>query len=68
MCGEPSRRKRDLDVLRGGKRRNQVELLEDEAERPQPEVAELDVLESRHVAALEQDLAGCRSVESTEQL
>ena len=46
-----------LDVLDRGQRRDQVELLEDEAECAQPQLGELVVAELREVAALEQHLA-----------
>ena len=40
-AGEPGGRQRDLDVLGRGQRRDQVELLEDEPERPQAQLRKL---------------------------
>ena len=51
--GEPG-----LHVLERGQRRNQVELLEDEAERVEAELGQLAVTESAEVASLEGDAAG----------
>ena len=65
---DAGRRELRLDVLDGGQRRDQVELLEDEAERAQPQLGELVVAELREVAALEQHLAVARAVERAEQL
>src|SRR5918999_5217639 len=62
------RRQRDLDVLPRGQRRDQVELLEDEAEGLAPQIRELIVREPCQVAALELDRAGARPVERAEQL
>ena len=57
-----------LDVLERGQRRDQVERLEDEAERAQPDLGELVVAEGCEVAALEEDLPGGRPVERAEEL
>ena len=57
-----------LDVLDRGQRRDQIELLEDEAERAQAELRELVVGQRREVAALEEHVAGARPVERAEQL
>ena len=65
---QSARRERDLDVLRGGQRRDEVELLEDEADRPQPERGQLAVAEPCEVATLEVDLAVGGPVEGAEQL
>src|SRR5690349_12030916 len=57
-----------LDVLHCGERRDQVELLEDESERAQPQRGELAVRQVREVAPLEDDVARARAVERGEQL
>src|SRR5689334_939697 len=57
-----------LDVLDGGERRDQVELLEHEAERAQAERGELVVGERREVVPLEEDATGARAVEGAEEL
>src|SRR5439155_21279242 len=57
-----------LDVLERRQRRDQVELLEDEAERAQPQLCEGAVAERREVAALEEHLPARRAVERAEQL
>src|SRR6266496_1810662 len=62
------RRELRLDVLDGGQGRDQIELLEHEAERAQPELCELAVVQRREVAALEEDAASARPVERAEQL
>ena len=51
-----------------GQRGDQVELLEHEAERAQPQVGEPAVGESREVFLLEQQLAAGRPIERAEQL
>jgi hypothetical protein len=50
-------RERQLDILRRGQRWDQVELLEDEADCPQPERGQFVVAEPCEVATLEVDLA-----------
>ena len=57
-----------LDVLEGGQRRDQVELLEDESERAQPELGEVAVAQLREIATLEEDAAAGRTVERAEEL
>src|SRR5437588_3604516 len=57
-----------LDVLDGGQRRDQVELLEDEPERAQPKRGQLVVWQRGEVASLEEHAAGARPVEGAEQL
>src|SRR6266550_4258760 len=57
-----------LDVLDGSQRRDQIELLEDEAERAQPKCCELMVRQHGEVAFLEQHATGARPVECAEQL
>jgi hypothetical protein len=54
--------------LRRRERRDQVELLEDEADRSEPEVGEAVVVEVAEVDAVEQQLAGAGAVETAEQL
>src|SRR5919197_417425 len=68
LPGAADRRQLRLDVLEGGERRDQVELLEHEAERPEPERRELVVGELGQVAAPEEDAAGTHPVERPEQL
>src|SRR5438034_7638999 len=68
LSGQPVRRERHLDVLRRGQRRDQVELLEDEADPLQPELGELAVTELRELASFEEHLPGRRAVEGAEQL
>jgi hypothetical protein len=57
------RSERGLDVLGGGQRRDQVELLEDEAQRPQPQLREGAVSEPLQRLALEADRAAARPIE-----
>src|SRR6478609_92853 len=57
-----------LDILESGQRRNQVELLEDEAERVEAKLGQVAVAEGAEVAPFEQDAAGARTVERAEQL
>ena len=64
----PRRREPGLDVPKGGEGRNEVELLEDEAERAQPQVGEVAIRESSEIATFEEDVALARAVECTEQL
>ena len=59
---------RDLDVLRRGQRRDQVELLEDEAECAEAEAAERAVAERGEVTALEETAPSVAPVEPAEQL
>src|SRR6266496_6758091 len=66
--GETARSERELDVLRGGERGDQVELLEHEADRPESQLRQLRLPERREVAALEDDFAARRPVEAAEQL
>ena len=66
--GDADRRQLRLDVLERRQRRDQVELLEDEAERLQAQVGELAVAEHPEVASLEEDAPGARPVERAEQL
>ena len=65
---DADRSKPRLDVLERGQGRDQVELLEDEAERVQPELRQLAVAERAEVAPLEEDAARARPVERAEQL
>ena len=58
----------DLDVLGRGKRRNQVELLKDEADRAQAKRRELAITHRRHVPAFEANASGRRTVEAAEEL
>jgi hypothetical protein len=60
--------KRGLDVLERGQGRDQVELLEHEAEGREPQVGELPIPEDAQIVALEQDAAGSGTVERAEQL
>ena len=64
----PYRCESRLDVFERGQGRDQVELLEDEAERLEAELCQLAVTENGEVASLEDDVAGARTVERTEQL
>src|SRR5581483_5559677 len=57
-----------LDVLERRQRRDQVELLEDEAEGAQPQLGELVVAELGQVAAFEEHVAGGGTVERAEEL
>src|SRR5262249_36338218 len=57
-----------LDVLDGRERRDEVELLEHEAERPQPQPGQLVVGQVGEVAPLEEHLAVGRAVERAEEL
>ena len=57
-----------LDVLDRGQRRDQVELLEDEAERAQAQLGELVVGQADEVGALEPNVAAARPVERAEEL
>ena len=66
--GDADRRELRLDVLERRQRRDQVELLEDEAERVQAEIGELAVAERGEIATLEEDAARARPVERPEQL
>ncbi len=61
--GEPR-----LDVPEGGEGRNEVELLEDEAERAQSQVGKVAIRKGSEIATLEEDVALARAVECTEQL
>ena len=65
---DPGRREPELDVLERRQRRDQVELLEDEAEGAQPQLCEIVVAQLREVAALEEDAAAGRPVERAQQL
>src|SRR5438067_898912 len=58
---------RGLDVLLSGQRRDQVEGLEDEAERRGAQRCELGLLKLREVPALEEDPPRRRPVEAAEQ-
>src|SRR5439155_25398949 len=58
----------DLDVLHRRERRDQVELLEDEAEGSEPQLGQLVVAQRPEVAAFEGDDAFARPVECAEQL
>ena len=66
--GDPDGGQPALDVLDGGQRRNQVELLEHEAERSEAKLGEVPVAERPEVAALEQHAAVAWAVERAEQL
>src|ERR1051325_2017585 len=68
LPGAADRRQLRLDVLESSERRDQVELLEHEAERAEPQPRELVVGELAEVAALEEDAARAGPVERTEQL
>src|SRR5919198_6505816 len=68
LPGAADRRQLRLDVLERGQRRDQVELLEHEAERPEPERRELVVGELGQITTLEEDTAGARAVERSQQL
>src|SRR5439155_1632577 len=57
-----------LDVLDRRQRRDQVELLEDEAEGAEAQRSELVVAQAREITLLEQHLAAARAVERSEQL
>ena len=67
-AGEPGRRELHLDVLERGQRRDQVELLEDEPERAQPELGEVAVAQLGEIASLEDDAAAGGPVERAEEL
>ena len=62
------RRHRGLDVLERGQRRDQVELLEDEADPVATQVGQLAVAHLGQRAALEDDASACGPVECAEQL
>jgi hypothetical protein len=57
-----------LDVLERRKRRDEIELLEDEAERAKSQLGKLAVSEALQLAALEEDLAVVGPVERAEEL
>src|SRR3954452_23215799 len=57
---------RQLDVLRGGERREQVERLEDEADLVTAEQRQLLVAEPGELGVPDVDLAGCGPVETGE--
>src|SRR5512132_3971451 len=65
---QSARRERHLDVLRGGQRWDEVELLEDEPDRLQPELRQLAVAEPSELAPLEFELALGGAVEGAEEL
>jgi len=54
--------------LRRRQRRDQIELLEDESDRPQPELGQLSVAHPREIPTFELDLAARRSIQRAEQL
>src|SRR5262249_52749417 len=62
------RRDLRLDVLQRRQRRDQVELLEHEAERRKTQLGQLAVGQLREVAALEEHLTAARTVEPAQQL
>src|SRR5918999_1558940 len=62
------RGERRLDVLGGGQGRDQVELLEDEAQRPQPQLGQGGVAEPLEGPAVEADRAAARPIERPEEL
>jgi hypothetical protein len=62
------RGERGLDVLRGGQGRDQVELLEDEAQRVQSEIGERGVSEPFQRLAFEVDRAASRPIKGAEEL
>src|SRR5205814_783719 len=62
------RRKRRLHVLERAQRGDEVELLEDVAERAQAELGQVAIRESAEVVAVVLDLARARLVEPAEQL
>src|SRR5438094_5384747 len=69
LAGRQARRRElRLDVLQRVQRWDEVERLEDEAERAQPEVCELVVTERGQVSPFEEDLTGRRTIECAEQL
>src|SRR5712692_3954163 len=57
-----------FDVLERGERRDEIELLEDEAERAETQLCELAVSEPLQLTALEEDLSAVGSVERAEEL
>src|SRR5207245_5993933 len=68
LPGAADRRQLRLDVLERSQRRDQVELLEDEAERAQPQRGQLVVGQLAKVPSLEEHAAGARTVERPEEL
>ena len=65
---DAERRKCHLDVLNCRQGGDQVEVLEDEAESPEPQLGEIVVAQRGEVASLEEDVAVARPVERTEEL
>src|SRR5207244_12731826 len=67
-AADPGRCELRLDVLHRGERRDQIELLEDEAERAQAQVGQPVVGHGGEIAVLEQHAPGAGPVERAEQL
>src|SRR5579864_5185284 len=59
---------RKLDVLEGGRPRQQVELLEDEAEHPVADLRELGAAHARDVTAREDVAAGRGAVQAADDV